>query len=458
MQISIKKIAEVLSLNPDNYNDSIVAGICTDSRTIKPNDCFIAINGETFDGNQYCIESLKKHAACTITDNQSLAKDNPSLADRIITVKNTIKAMAILANWYRLTLNAKVIAITGSAGKTSTRQIIAHVLGTKYKIYQAPGSFNNNIGLPTTIFGADQSTEILITEIGTNHPGEIQELTKIALPDIALVNNAFPAHLEGFGSIDAIRKEKLSIHNGLNTKGTLIINESLKDFPQYLNNLKSPPITFGESPTSNIYTTKMQTDGMTGSITINNHEIQIPLPGKASLINALAAWAICSQFDISIDEFKKAISTFKTNSMRMEIIRKKQITIIKDCYNANPASMQNALDCLAKIKHNHRTVFIAGQMGELGDDTNKFHTELGQYTAKLNINLLLACGKSAKYTTDAAIKTTTLHDFKAYNFENTTKLCDNLHELVKPDDIILIKGSRSAALEAAADKLDQLFE
>ena len=464
-EFSIADLAGTIKTRPaaSEYAIRDFTGVSTDSRTTKPGDCFFALAGENFDGHDYVADAFAKGAVCAVISKdipESKTTDKP-----ILKVADTIKALGDLAGEYRRRAGFKVVAITGSAGKTTTRQIAYQALSQRFRVYQSPKSFNNKIGLPLTLLGADPEHQIVIAELGSNHPGEIAHLTGIAAPDIAVVTNVHPAHLEGFGNLQTIIQEKLSISEGLTPDGVLIINA---DFDRLVNACRAKGakfITFGKSDGSDHQARNISYEASASRFTIDDTEVYLPLAGPGNLENALAAWAVCSQFGLAIGDFAKAVKTLSPISMRAEPLQIGTLTVLNDCYNANPASMRNALDILAGLDPtgNRRLVFICGDMAELGQQTERLHTELGTSIAKANVELLVAVGKFAKIAAEAA-KTTAeynsdSHEAKSLQikfFEDTISACNNLHEFIKDYDIILVKGSRTAKLEMVVEKLKEL--
>ena len=431
-------------------------GVSTDSRSIKAGDCFFAIAGENFDGHDYICDAFTKGVVCAVISKDIDAEK--SAGKCLLKVEDTIKALGDLAREYRRQAGYKVVAITGSAGKTTTRQIIYHVLSRHFRVYQSPGSFNNHIGLPLTLLGAGSDNQIIIAELGSNHPGEISYLTRIAEPDIAVVTNVHPAHLEGFGDLQTIIQEKSSISEGLRPGGILVINA---DFEKLLDACRAKGlrfITFGKSDGCDYQAGNISPDGPAGRFTIDGTEIYLPLAGPGNVENALAAWAVCSELGLTIDDFAQAIETLSPVSMRTELLQIGTLTVLSDCYNANPASMTNALDILANLDPTgqRRMVFICGDMAELGRQTERLHTELGTSIAQAGVRLLLAVGKFAKIAAEAA-QASAEYDLKIKCFKDTVSAYNNLHEFIKDYDIILVKGSRVAKLEMLVEKLNELF-
>ena len=435
---------------------SSFAGVSTDSRTTKAGDCFFAIAGENFDGHDYVAGAFAKGAVCAVVGKD--IDEEKSAGKCLLKVGDTIRALGELAREYRRQAGYKVVAITGSAGKTTTRQIIYHALSRRFGVYQSPKSFNNEIGLPLTLLGAGKDDRIVIAELGSNHPGEIPCLTRIAEPDIALVTNVHPAHLEGFGDLQAIIQEKSSISEGLRPDGVLIING---DFDRLVGACRAGGlkfITFGKSDGCDYRAGNIRPDGPASRFTIDGVEVYLPLAGPGNVENALAAWAVCSQFGLTIDDFAQAIETLSPVSMRTELLQIGTLTVLSDCYNANPASMKNALEILANLDPTgqRREVFICGDMAELGGQTERLHAELGTSIAQAGVQLLLAVGRFAKIAAEAA-QASAEYNLKIKCFEDTVSAYNNLHEFIKDYDIVLVKGSRVAKLEMLVEKLNELF-
>jgi UDP-N-acetylmuramoyl-tripeptide--D-alanyl-D-alanine ligase len=430
--------------------------VSTDSRTTKPGDCFFAIGGENFDGHDYVADAFAKGAVCAVVSKDF--GDEKTAGKCLIQVEDTVKALGELAREYRRQAGYKVVAITGSAGKTTTRQIIHHALSRRFSVHQSPKSFNNQIGLPLTLLGAGSDVQIVIAELGSNHPGEISYLTRIAEPDIAVVTNVHPAHLEGFRDIQTIIKEKSSISEGLRSDGVFIING---DFDGLLEACRAKGLsftTFGKSDGCNYQAGNICPDGTASRFTIDGVEIYLPLAGPGNVENALAAWAVCSQLGLTIGDFAEALRTLRPVSMRAEIQDIGTLTVLNDCYNANPASMRNALDILAQIDQTRqrRRVFICGDMAELGPQAGQLHAELGKYIIQANVQLLLTVGELAEITAEN-VRANSGDNIQIKCYEDAESISNNLHKYIKDYDIILIKGSRVAKLETVVEKIKELF-
>ena len=428
----------------------------TDSRTTKAGDCFFAIAGENFDGHDYVGEAFAKGAVCAVVSKEIDEKE--VVGQCLLKVEDTVKALGDLARAYRRHAGFKVVAITGSVGKTTTRQIIYHDLSQSFRVHQSPASFNNDIGLPLTLLGADPHDQIVITELGSNHPGEIAHLTRIAEPDIAIVTNVHPAHLEGFGDLRTIIEEKSSIAEGLRPGGIFIINGDFDDLVKACRAKGIPFKTFGKSAGCDYRAENVRSEGTTSRFTIEDTQIVLPLAGPGNVENALAAWAVCDALGMSIEDFARGMSILPPVSMRAEVLPIGTLTVLNDCYNANPASMKNALSTLAQLDANQdrRRVFICGDMAELGQYAEHHHTELGKIIVQARVQVLLAVGPLAKIAATAA-EANAEYDVQVKCFTDVDSACQKLHEFIADDDIILIKGSRAAGLEGLVDKLKELF-
>jgi UDP-N-acetylmuramoyl-tripeptide--D-alanyl-D-alanine ligase len=454
--LPLSVLAQILGSGPAEGFDASIAGVSTDTRTIQKGDCFFALAGGNFDGHNYVHQAFAKGAACAVVERAIEARgpaDGP-----VLRVRNTIQALGDLARAYRRMSGFKVVALTGSVGKTTTRQIVHHVLGRRFRVHQAQKSFNNNIGLPLTLLGAEPQTQIVVAELGANHPGEIAPLTRIAQPDVALVTNAHPAHLAGFGNLATIVREKLSIAEGLSKEGILIVNGDIEPLVAACRERGRPFRTFGKSRGVDYRAENIACEALHSTFTIGTAQIRVPLPGPGNVANALAAWAICAQFGLTLDDFAQALENLPTVAMRAEAMKIGTLTVLNDCYNANPASMKNALAMLHNLRPDSdakpgcRLVFICGEMAELGSQTEALHADLGKAVAEAGVDLLVTVGAPPRTTAQTA-RQTARHDLQTRSFDDTLSTCNHLQEFIQPDDIILVKGSRTARLEQVVNEL-----
>jgi UDP-N-acetylmuramoyl-tripeptide--D-alanyl-D-alanine ligase len=452
--LTVNKLVEVIKAQAVFTKDAIIKSVSIDSRNIPEGCVFFAVKGENHDGHDYVNKALEGGAVCAVAQKEITGVDKT----KVLVVDDTVSAMGRLASFVRRHSEFKVVAITGSAGKTTTKNMLSAVLDSKFRYFSSPKSFNNNIGVPLTIFSAPADCEIVISELGTNHIGEIEVLSKMIEPDVAVITTVCPAHLEGFGSLDAIVKEKVSITAGLKSGGKFFINGNRKEILNYCkkNNLKFT--TFGTTSDCDIFVENIRLTGDNSKFTVEGVEVNLPLIGKANVENASACLAVAKYFGFSAAEFSSAISEIRPVAMRMEILQFGVLAVISDCYNANPGSMENALQSLALVagQKKKRPVFIFGKMGELGGESRRLHIELGRQIAEYKIPVFLTIAGDAALAAETARKFGRSDNISAI-FANIEELADNLHKFVEPDDIVLVKASRSQRFEKVVDKLKGLF-
>ncbi len=453
--LSIDALARIVGSEPVEKAEAKLTGVSTDTRSLEGGDCFFAIAGERFDGHDYVREAFAKGAACAVVERPVESRE--PAAQPVLRVQDTVKALGALARAYRRMNPFKVVAITGSVGKTTTRQIVHHVLSRRFRVHQALKSFNNHIGLPLTLLSAGPEDEVIVAELGANHPGEIAGLTRIAQPDIAVVTNAHPAHLEGFGNLATIIREKLSIAEGLSESGVLLINGDIEPLVAACRQAGRPFCTFGKSAGVDYRAQHITCRALDSTFEIQGTRVRLSLAGPGNVENALAAWAVCDRFGLALDDFAAALESLAGVAMRAETMQIGTLTVLNDCYNANPASMRNALAMLRNLRdgdganRSRRLVFICGEMAELGPQTQALHAELGRAVAEAGVDLLVTVGEPPRITAQAA--QAARHDLQAKCLESTSCVCEQVQEIIKEDDIILVKGSRTARLEQVIEKL-----
>ena len=429
--------------------DILVSGFSIDSRKISKGDVFICIKGVKYDGHDFIIDSLKI-ASCVITTKKI---KNINLKEKsYILVEDTLKALQNLSSFIRKQTKAKVIAITGSNGKTTVKEMVAHIL-SDFKVRYTKGNLNNHIGVPLTLLSIKQDDEYVVVEIGANNLGEIGPLAELVNPDIAAVTNIGYAHIEGFGTLENTAKEKYSIFKYIDKNGIAVINNQDK-FRKIINK-KSKKIYFGyeknnydkiKKTVRNIfYKTNFLTIKKIKSnilkLNYNSHEesIKLNLNGDHNFLNAACAASIAISLGISLKEIKKKLEKFETISSRLKIHElENNIKIIDDCYNANPSSFKAAISFLSSI--NLKKLVLMGDMVELGKDTEKYHSDIGRYAKTMGIDKFLSIGKHSKYASD-------IFGLDGQHFNDSSSLKSYLNTNIDSYTCILIKGSRSAKLE-----------
>ena len=427
-----------------------VESVCTDSRALKAGDIFVALRGENFDAHEFVAEAAKRGALAAIV--QHTPADLPPDFG-VIVVADTLAALQQLAAAYRRSLPMQVVALTGSNGKTSTKDLTACVLGEQFQVTKTEGNFNNHIGLPLTILRARGSDQVGVFEIGMNHPGEIAPLAALAVPDVAIVTNIGIAHIEFMGSREAIAQEKGMLVEALNPGGTVILNADDEYSPQLAKRTTADAIMAG------IGRGDVQASGLrphfTGTkFTIHAHgrsvDAELPVPGEHMVSNALLAVAAGLVFGLSLEQCAEGLKKVQLTKGRLEQKLIRGIQILDDTYNANPDSMGAALRTLATMPAAGRRIAVLGRMGELGTESERGHRLVGEIAAREHIDCVVCVGQEAEWIAEAAYDGGVEKVVRAASAEEATKA---LRELARPGDIVLIKGSRSAKMERIVEGL-----
>ena len=408
------------------------SSVSIDTRSLKPKDIFFAIKGPNFDGNNFALEAIKKGASYVISDNSTISKKS----DKIIYVDNSIKALQKLANYHRRKLNTKIIAITGSNGKTTSKELILNVLKTKYKTTATKGNLNNHLGVPLSLLEINENTEFSIIEMGANHINEISQLCKIAEPNFGYITNFGNAHLEGFGSIEGVIKGKSELYNYLINNKSLIFNnsENIKQ-NSLINNYKNT-YSFGINSESNCIINKSDSENSL-NVSYQNKIIKSTIYGDYNFENICIAIAIGEYFEVDFKNIKQGIESYLPDNNRSQISVKNNNTIILDAYNANPTSMCLALKAFKKTNYKNKMI-IVGDMFELGKDSNHYHQEIINRLEKINDCIIYIVGEYFCKTK---------HSDRIESFSTTKELINNLSKTNISNYSILIKGSRGMQLE-----------
>ena len=462
MNLKIKDIIKCTKGNLIIGNEEIECeNFSRDTRTLKKGDTFVAIKGATFDGNVFWKEAFDNGADTVIIDNIELKKEDIEKykGKNIIQVLDTKKALKEIAKAKReLYKDLIVIGVTGSVGKTSTKDIIANVLSKKYNTLKTEGNSNNDIGLPLTILSL-RNHEVAVIEMGMNHLGEISELTKIAKPSISVITNVGTAHIGNLGSRENILKAKLEILDGMNKKRLVINNDN--DLLHKWKNENKEDIeihTFGIENTSEVMAENIErTENETNFICNYKDEkikIKVPVGGEVFVLNALCATAIGKMLDLTNDQIQEGISTFELTKKRMEIINLENgAKIINDSYNASVDSMNASLKYLSETS-GERKIAILGDMFELGDFSEELHRKVGREVAEDKIDLLYLIGEDSKYIKDEAIKNG-MNSKNILYFNSKDELYETLIKNLKENDVVLFKASNGMKLFEIAQKLKE---
>lgn len=440
------KASEIIAATGAAVSDFDFTGVTTDSRAVQPGELFVALVGDKFDGHDYCAKAVELGARGVV-----ISHDIEALPDNVAVfkVENTLAAYQEIARAYRRKFaGLKVFAITGSNGKTSTKDLLAACLSAKYKVVKTQGNFNNEIGLPKTLLSIEPDTDIAVVEMGMRGLGQIAELCDIAEPDSGLITNVGETHMELLGSIENIGKAKAEIVEKLPAEGFAILNGDNEYVLKAAEKTNAKVVYFGLSDKcdycgSDITTTALGTNFIcTEKATGKAVQVRLQLIGEHNVYNALSAIAGAACYGISLEDSAKALATARLTGSRQEIIYIGDITFINDAYNASPASMEAALKTLAEAKKaakNARSIAVLADMLELGAISEDAHRRVGSWAVEYGTDLVLTYGDEAAYISDQVEKL----GGKAMHFANRQEAADKLRQLADAGDIILLKGSNS---------------
>ena len=437
-------------------------GIATDSRTVAEGELFIALKGARFDGHHYALEALEKMAGGVVIEEEKVGdiRWNGYRSRAVIVVKDTLRALGDLALDRRRRYQTPVVALTGSNGKTTTKEMISACLETTFPILKTKGNLNNLIGLPLTLLNLTEKERVVILEMGMNVPGEIRRLTEIAEPDVGLITNIQKVHLEGMGSLERLKEEKGELFRRMKKNGMIIVNRDDPRVIDLANEFSGKRITFAIENPADVMAKEVRlrpAEGTSFTLRIEGEEVEITLPlfGRHFVLNALSAIAIASLFGIEVTKAKEVLEAFQPFSMRMEIVHLEGgTTLINDAYNANPRSMELALETLAEVKGRGRAIAVLGDMLELGSFTEEAHQYLGQKVKALSIDLLLTLGEEAPVVAESAIRHG-LPPERAKVVESHREVISILKQIMREGDWVLVKGSRRMAMEKIVEGLTE---
>ncbi|MBP2243249.1 UDP-N-acetylmuramoyl-tripeptide--D-alanyl-D-alanine ligase [Cytobacillus eiseniae] len=446
---TIEDITKMIKCENDlsAMKEIVIHGVSIDSRKISAGNLFIPFKGEHSDGHRFVEDAINKGAAAAFWQ-----KDvpNPPLHLPIIVVENTLIALQELARKYRDQLSVRVVGITGSNGKTTTKDITANLLSLKYKVQKTEGNFNNEIGLPLTILGLEEDTEMAVLEMGMSSRGEIEFLTEMARPEAAIITNIGESHLLDLGSREGIAEAKLEIIKGLQTNGLLayygdepLLTKQLEKFEKQI--VKK---TFGRNPKNDLFLVEMNQNDSGSTFVINASETQFFLPvlGTHNILNTMAAMAVANFFGIPYEGMNEGLANLKLTNMRTELLQGKMgDKIINDAYNASPTSMHAAIELISELPGYKNKILCLGDMLELGPEEEVFHRKIGESIDANKIDYVFTFGKLGKLIAEGA-----KHSFpvnRVFAFTEKQPLIDELEKLVNEDTIVLVKASRGMKLE-----------
>ena len=462
------KTSDILDATGGNLvigsGDGMFSGISIDSRSIAPDELFVAIVGEVHDGHIFANSVVKKGVRGVLVEKGKaenlMLEDSAARGTVVITVTDTTRALGALAAFNRCRTPLTVIALTGSNGKTSTRAMLTHIVTRKYETLATMGNFNNEIGLPLTLLRLEKTHTLAVLELGMNRPGEIRRLAEICRPDIGIITNVAPAHLEGLGSIEGILRAKGELLEGLNANGRTILNADDPHVASLAENVPGEVLLFGLSDRAVVRASHVREQGhrLSFHLEVPGETIEVTLntPGRFMISNALAAAAAGYLMEIPLAEIKAGLECFQPVNGRMRILKLANgICLIDDAYNANPSSVKAALDTLKQMAKQHSRVVVLGDMLELGNQSAALHSDIGRYTALGNPDRLYLTGDFARDIAQGAQNSGM--DAERIVVGSVQEICADLIARADSRDTILVKGSRGMRLERVVKELIHTF-
>ncbi len=440
MEFHVQEIAGALNL-PAPF-DAAITGWSVDTRTLAPGDLFFALRGPNHDGNLYVEQALQKGAAAAIA--------NQPYPGRVLVVPDSLAALQKIAAWSRRQWGGAVVGVTGSAGKTSTKDIIARMLGVAMPVGKTIGNLNNHVGLPLSILRLPREARVAVLEMAMNHAGEIRALSAIAGPDIGVVTNVGYAHMEAFDSIQGVAAAKRELIESLPAGGTAVLNADDPLVARFRDSHPGRSVTFGLSESADVRAEDVEHSASGVRFRVAGVQFESPLAGRHNVLNLLAGIAVAQLFDIAPARLTEVVREISPVSMRGERITHNGILILNDCYNSNPDAARAMIDVLRDTPARRR-IAVLGEMLELGHWAGSLHREVGSYVARSGIDVLVGIRGAACHLVDAAREAGQAVD-AAFFFSEPAEAGDHLRKIARPGDVILFKGSRGTHVERALER------
>ena len=440
MEFLLKEIAAVLG-SPVT-SDARITGWSVDSRSVQPGDLFFALRGPNHDGNAYVEDAIRKGAVAAVA---KLAAPGP-----VLVVPDALQALQQIALWARNRWGGDVVGLTGSAGKTSTKDIIAELL-SKRRVGKTVGNFNNHVGVPLSILRLNRDAEVAVLEIGMNHAGEIRELSKIARPRIGVITNVGYAHIEAFDSVEGVAAAKRELIECLPPEGIAVLNADDPRVAAFREFYKGRIITFGIDQPSDVRAEDVEfiVEGG-GRFRVGGVQFETALLGRHGILNILAGIAVAGLYGIEPAQLRGAVAALKPGKMRGERFTDRGVLILNDCYNANPDAMRSMIDVLRDTPARRR-IAVLGEMLELGRWTECLHRDIGRYVAQIGIDALIGIRGAAHFMVEAAAEAGLAID-ATYFLDDPDAAGDLLRQIAREGDAILFKGSRGTRVERALER------
>jgi UDP-N-acetylmuramoyl-tripeptide--D-alanyl-D-alanine ligase len=452
LDLTLTDVAKILNVDLKKNNLVPIDGFSTDSRTLREGMLFFALNGEHFDGHRFIDDVFRKKACGAVVSHEWYKKHGQNTGEILLPVNDPLTALQDVATHIRRSFKIPVVAITGTNGKTSTKEMIASVLETKYVVMKSQGNLNNHIGLPLSIGDWNREGEIAIVEMGTNHFGEIKRLCEIAQPTHGVITNIGKGHLEFFGDLEGVARAKGELLEYLRLSGVAFLNG---DDPCLLSRkgIVKKTIMFGFSDGCDIRGEELGIDSNGfPEMKLGGRIVKISVPGWCNLYNGLAAAAVGRSFGVSWEDICDTLGRFRTMDRRMEVINLSGVIIINDAYNANPSSVKQSLVTLRQMNNTGRKILVLGDMLELGEGSEPEHRNVGGEAVLMGIDALFCYGPMMKVAVESAYKSGL---GKAKHFNTKIALSDELNHYVRQGDIVLVKGSRGMRMEDVVDALKE---
>jgi UDP-N-acetylmuramoyl-tripeptide--D-alanyl-D-alanine ligase len=450
MKLALSRIAEFIAARGGSPGDELAQGYSIDSRTLRAGELFFAVKGERLDGHDFVTAALEKGAIAAVVCRDQLARVRDG--SRLLAVEDTLLALQTLATAVRKVWGKPLVGVTGSAGKTTTKEAIAHVLGSRFRVLKSEGNFNNHFGLPLMLLKLEPEHDTAVIEMGMSHAGEIRALAKIACPETGVVTNVAPVHLEFFDSLAGIARAKYELIESLPANGTAVLNADDEYVSQFGRGFKGKVITYGTRATADLRAENIESRGTEGSaFDVVTHSCRqrahLALVGEHNILNALAAVAVGLAQGLNLPQAVAALATLAAADKRGQVLQLGNITVVNDCYNSNPKALQAMIDALAAMPAKRRIV-VAGEMLELGPAAEEMHRAAGRHAARQKIDIVLGVRGLAQSLADAARE----GGIRAEFVETPEAAGEWLAREAREGDVILLKASRGVKLEKALEK------
>jgi UDP-N-acetylmuramoyl-tripeptide--D-alanyl-D-alanine ligase len=450
MKLSLSRVAEFLSATGEFDHKAVAQGYSIDSRTIQPGELFFAVKGERMDGHDFVGQALEKGAAATVIRRDQFARYTAKTG--LMTVDDTLSGLQTVATAVRRLWGKPLIGVTGSTGKTTTKEAVAHVLSTRFRVLKSEGNFNNHFGLPLMLLKIEPEHDLAVIEMGMSHAGEIAALAKIAQPEIGIVTNVAPVHLEFFDSVAGIARAKYELVEALPAGGTAVLNADDEYVSQFGRDFRGKVVLYGLRASADVRAENIQSRGAEGAtfdVVVGScrEKAVLQLVGTHNIYNALAAVAVGLERGLTPSESVAALASLAPADKRGQVVKLGNITIINDCYNCNPKALEAMVDALAAMPAKRR-IAVVGAMLELGPAGDDLHRRAGEQIAAKKIDLLLGVCGQAQQMVEAARHAGMQAEFVATPEEAGEWLARGARD----GDLVLLKASRGVKLERALEK------